>query len=219
MSKHALFQAADDEVGFANQTEEDNAPRYPLGLPAGSVRALLALLIVAVVVVEMLRGHNLDLLWSETLMIVLAHYFATRRKLRIPPDILRQLQEENEFSTEPHPLYLPRYTVRLMIILAFLVTAVYLHKQGQLWQPQVLSVLGMVGAYLLGVVGRWAFGWIVAGNEQSLLATTIADFKAFAVLTVLGLTAAAYLIDQPQLLPPFLQQATLGLTLFYFGSR
>jgi hypothetical protein len=52
--------------------------RPPLGLPSGSIRAALALLIAAVVVVQMARGQEVELLWTETLMIVLAHYFGSR---------------------------------------------------------------------------------------------------------------------------------------------
>ena len=63
-------------------------------MPAGSVRALLTLLVVAVVAVRLIQ--NLDLgLWRETLMIVLAHYFTSRsigprrQESRNPPRCLR----------------------------------------------------------------------------------------------------------------------------------
>jgi hypothetical protein len=38
-------------------------------------------------------------------------------------------------------------------------------------------------------------------------------------LLVLAVTAAAYLLDRPDLLPPHGRNVPLGLTLFYFGSR
>lgn len=43
----------------------------PLGLPTGSIRALLTLLIVGVVIVQVVRGQEIELLWAETLMIAL----------------------------------------------------------------------------------------------------------------------------------------------------
>lgn len=63
---------------------ENPRARPPLGLPTGSVRALLALLIVAVVIVETIRGHAIDELWSETLLIALAHCFTSRRDAHSP---------------------------------------------------------------------------------------------------------------------------------------
>ena len=44
----------------------------PLGLPSGSIRALLTFLIVAVVIAQIVRGQQVELLWTETLMIALA---------------------------------------------------------------------------------------------------------------------------------------------------
>ena len=61
---------------------EPTAPpdlRPPLGLPRGSVRALLTLMIVGVVAAKLIRGLQVELLWTETLMIALAHYFTSRQ--------------------------------------------------------------------------------------------------------------------------------------------
>ena len=65
----------------------------PLGLPRGSIRAVLTLLIVSVVIVQMIRGQEVGLLWTETLLIALAHYFTSRRLVTLPPDISRRLTE------------------------------------------------------------------------------------------------------------------------------
>lgn len=45
------------------------------------------------------------------------------------------------------------------------------------------------------------------------------DLKGAVVLAVLMYTAGAYLLDRPDLVPPQLRNVTLGLVLFYFGSR
>jgi hypothetical protein len=57
---------------------EPSRRRPPLGLPSGSVRALLTFLIVAVVLVQLARGRDVETLWTETMMIALAHYFTSR---------------------------------------------------------------------------------------------------------------------------------------------
>lgn len=182
-------------------------PRPPLGLPSGSVRALLTLLIVAVVIVQMIRGKDVELLWTETLMIALAHYFTSRRFIKLPPDMIRRLTEEGRIESESYPLYLPRWSIRGILILSFLGLAVYLYWDDRLWQSQTLSILGVVFAYLLGVVARIR---AVPGWE---------DLKAAIVLLVLATTAGAYLLDHADLVPRQLRDITLGLVLFYFGSR
>jgi hypothetical protein len=181
--------------------------RPPLGLPNGSVRALLTLLIVAVVIVQLGRGRDAELLWTETLMIALAHYFTSRRFIKLPPEVIRRLAEEGRIEVESRPLFLPRYSIRVILILMFFGLFVYLYVQDQLWHPQALSILGVVFAYLLGIVGRIRSmrGW--------------EDLKALVVLLVLCCTAALYLMDRSDLVPRSLRDLTLGLVLFYFGSR
>jgi hypothetical protein len=179
----------------------------PLGLPRGSIRALLTLLIVAVVIVQVVRGQEVELLWAETLMVALAHYFTSRRSLNLPPDVIRRLAAEGHVGTGASPLFLPRYSIRVILILAFAGLAAYLYWQNRLLEPQALSVLGVVCAYFLGVLLR--FGRFRLWE----------DAKALVVLLVLLYAAGAYLADRPDLVPRQLRDIALGLTLFYFGSR
>ena len=181
--------------------------RPPLGLPRGSVRALLTLVIVGVVIVQLGRGRTVELLWTETLMIALAHYFTSRRFLRLSPEVIHRLTEEGQIELEARPLYLPRHSIRAILALAFLGLAVYLYREDRLFQSQALSILGVVFAYLVGIVGRirGARGW--------------EDLKAAIVLAVLLATAIPYLMDRGDLVPHQLRDITLGLVLFYFGSR
>ena len=161
----------------------------PLGLPRGSVRALLTLLIVAVVIVQLARGHEVELLWTETLMIALAHYFTSRRFIRLSPEVIRRLTEEGQIEAEPRPLYLPQYSIRLILVVAFIGLAVYLYRQDRLFQSQAMSILGVVFAYLLGIVARMRS---VRGWE---------DLKAAVVLMVLLATAVPCLLDRGELVP------------------
>ena len=94
-----------------------------------------------------------------------------------------------------------------MLVLAFVGVAVYLYRENRLHEPQVLSVLGLVFAYFLGVVLRF---------KRFRLSE---DFKAAVVLLVLLWTAGATFANRPDLVPYQLRDITLGLTVFYFGSR
>jgi hypothetical protein len=179
----------------------------PLGLPRGSIRALLTFLIVAVVIVQLVRGQEVELLWAETLMIALAHYFTSRRSIDLPPDVIRRLAAEGHIQTEANPLFLPRYSIRVILVVAFVGLAVYLYRQNRLFEPQVVSVLGVVCAFLLGVGLR--FGRLRLWE----------DLKAAVVLLVLLWTAGATFANRPELVPYQLRDITLALTLFYFGSR
>ena len=193
-------------------------PRPPLGLPKGSVRALLTLLILAVVIVQVIRGATVEPLWIRTLMIALAHYFTSRRFISLPPEVIRRLESEGYLEEERNPLYLPRLTIRLVIALIFIALAAHLYKEDKLFQPQALSLVGVVFAYLLGTVFRGLLD-LWPGWRQSGAGRGWEDLKALVVLVVLAITATVYLFDRADLIPQHARPIPLGLVLFYFGSR
>jgi hypothetical protein len=192
--------------------------RPPLGLPNGSVRALLTLLVVAVVIAQVIRRREVETLWTETLMIALAHYFTSRRFIHLPPEIMRHLECEGHVEVESHPLWLPKHSVRAIILVAFAGLALYAFRNQLLFDVQVLSILGVVSAYLLGILMRGFMGWLNK-NRQSQSLQSWEDAKAATVLFVMLYTAGAYLFNRPDLVPHQLRNGALGLVLFYFGSR
>lgn len=198
--------------------------RPPLGLPRGSVRALLTLMIVAVVIGQLVRGQqaappqNVEPLWIETLMIALAHYFTSRRFISLPPSVVQHLEQEGHLEKEANPLYLPRHSIRAIIVAAFIGLAVYLYREGLLLREEPLSVLAVVLAYFLGMMARGLFAWWTSG-KQSDASRSWEDAKALIVLGLLAYTAGADLLGQPNLVPRGLRNTSLALVLFYFGSR
>jgi magnesium-transporting ATPase (P-type) len=196
----------------------EQTSRPPLGLPSGSVRAYLTLLVIAVIVMEAIRGRRLDLVWSETLMIVLAHYFTSRRLIDLPADVMQRLQAEGHIDRETNPLYMPRHSIRTIIVLAFVGLALYLYHAERINDPNVQPILVTVFAYMVGVIARSFWKWWSRFRPVKRVMWW-EDSKAAVVMVAMALTAAAYLIDRPDLLPHQVNTLTLGLVLFYFGSR
>jgi len=151
-------------------------------------------------------------------MIALAHYFTSRRFIYLAPDVMRRLEEEGKIEVEAHPLYLPRHSIRALLVLAFVGLAGYLYHEDQLFQPPALSILGVVFAYLLGIVARTGLAWWTRHRKPGRVRWW-EDVKAAVVLGVLLYTATAYFLDRADLVPRELRNTTLALVLFYFGSR
>jgi hypothetical protein len=201
-----------------DQAENPKA-RPPLGLPTGSVRALLTLLILAVVIVETMRGHQLDELWNETLLISLAHYFTSRRFIGLSPALLRRLEVEGHVPQESNPLYLPRHSIRTLIVLSFAGLGWYAYEvQGVRDFSQIPPVLITVTSYLLGVFARGLFTW-GRGSSPAQPPRLWEDLKAVAVILILLGAAIPYFLDQPELLNHQARSVALACVLFYFGSR
>jgi hypothetical protein len=199
-------------------SEQNFHARPPLGLPTGSVRALLTLLILAVVVHEIVLRRQVAVIWTETLVIALAYYFTYRRFVSLPRDVLLRLEQEGALPREPNPLGLPRHSIRVLIVLTIAGMGAYLYRENRLMEPQVITIFGTALCYLLGVFISGFTAWWSRGHKT--LATHVwEDIKAVAVLLIMAATATLYFLDSPDLVPGWLQTTTVGVVLFYFGSR
>jgi hypothetical protein len=198
------------------------APRVTkvLGLPPGSIRALLTLMTVGFIVAQTARGIQVSLLWFESLMIVLAHYFAHRRFVALSPAVREKLKAENLIEDEPHPLHLPRHSLRTIIVLAFAGLAAYLIAQGRWRDPVAAPVFFSVGSYFLGIGFGTLVSWWNQGKppaDSSWFQTT----KATVTLVAVALEILIQLFGWQHVIPygEKLEALPLALMLFYFGSR
>lgn len=194
----------------------------PLGLPSGSVRALLTLTCVAVVVANTARGVPLDVFWIEALLIAMAHYFTTRRFVNLPPGVLAQLERDNVIERESHPLFLPRGSIRTLIIVSFVGLGWYLYQNDRerLMSTPVITLLALVGAYFLGAIVRGLTGFWTRVRRRPP-SRWWADLRALIVLAAVAAAAIPELLGAGNVYPQqeIVRHVALGLMLFYFGSR
>ncbi len=193
--------------------------RPPLGLPPGSVRALLALMIVSTAITETVRGRTLHVALAESLMIVLAAYFATRRVVDLPPEMIEKLEQEGQLPSDRHPLYLPRFSIRAIILLSFAGLAAYLYQRGELFSEKALATLGLVFAYFVGVLFRFVARLFRRWSVPTGLVDWFADLRAIVVLGATAALTACYWLERKDLLPDWAESTALSLLLFYFGAR
>lgn len=205
---------------MATKTDYDTEEpfRYPLGLPSGSVRALLTMIVVAVTCSDILNDRKIDPVWAQTLMIALAHYFTSRRFIQLPPELLRRFESEGVIPKEPLPLYLPRGTIRLAILAAFVGVFAFQFQKGTLFQPDTFAIFITLLAYFLGALLRGVLNWWYRGKPGES-SRWWADTRAIAVLVALIVTSLLQIIGQQHLAPHWLETITMAMVLFYFGSR
>lgn len=199
----------------------ENSQVHPLGMPPGSIRAILALTIVGIVIYQIVIGDGVGLLLSETLSIVLTHYFASRRSVALPLHLL-QLPEIRDWAEhEPNPLWLPRGSIRMIMMVAFVATAIYLLFKGQLFSPNVVGTIALIFAYLGGVLIRWLRNrehtppkrprYALFIHLQALLVLITCILIVFLTVSSAG--------DNQAGLPDWLEKFSLAFILYYFGSR
>jgi hypothetical protein len=176
-------------------------------------------MIVSMAITNIVRDQPMELIVAEALMIVLGHYFSTRRLVNIPPEVLEQLTEQGLIPRERYPLYLPRFSVRGIIVLSFLGAAAYLYQERRLFTPQALGSVGLVLAYFLGVMVRGVSNVLWRWRPITGLMEWFADLRAIVVLGATATLTVYHWLDRADDLPHWAQSAILSLLLFYFGAR
>lgn len=200
--------------------------RHALGLPEGSIRAVLAVAIFATIWVLLAsRPHEEvpDYL-RDLLFIVMGHYFASRRQASAEP------------VPGPGPLFLPRGTIRVVLFAGFAAVAFLLYRRGRLLDPghnPGVVTLMLVAGFLLGVaLARIGDFWKGRGH---LVPRWVEDAKAIvAILAASALIVLVWNRYDPILIPrrpDLLNGTTLrfgaygpehivgAIVGFYFGSR
>jgi hypothetical protein len=213
---------SENSAGIFNWSQTvslSESPRHwpPLGMPVGSVRAILTLFVVGVVVASVARGQKLEILWTETLLIAMAHYFTARRFVALSPDVLKRLQQEGVIEKEANPLWLPRHSIRIIILAAFSWLGYELFEQKRLTDTEAVSMVGIVAAYVAGSFVRVISGWVTSRTNRPP-SSAWGDFKAIVVLTAV-IAVGIFELSGANVLPPYAHRIALCMMLFYFGSR
>jgi hypothetical protein len=198
------------------------AKRHALGLPAGSIRSILALLVVALVCSVMLlpgrQGDAIPPYLLYLLFLILGHFFAAMGS--------RHGQAEH-----PWPLHLPPGLVRLLIIAALGGTIgwkLYTDPDGLAarWEASIdqikeqwnLPIL-LLGGFFVGVILRA----IVGRDNPPPMIQDIEAWIALVGVLCLCIAGMIHLVINPSLeqsihLPSW-EGFLAVLVAFYFGAR
>ncbi len=91
---------------------------YPLGMPRGSIRALIAILVVAFPFSYLIGGQEIPSAVTSAIFILVAFYFEARKGKK---EELLEFIDDVRYPDKPkekviYPLYLPKFSVRIMLV-------------------------------------------------------------------------------------------------------
>lgn len=203
---------------------------HAFGLPEGSIRALLAVAVFAMIWVLLVRHPDQEVpdYLRDLLFIIMGHYFASRRQ--------GPATAAANAAAGPAPLFLPRGSIRLILFGGFVAVAVLLARRGEIREPlryPGVVTLGLVLGFLLGVALAKVGDWLAARGHRP--PRWVEDAKAaVAIAAALGLIVLVWgRFDPPLVVKHPIVRGGLGLRLgsygpehvmgaivgFYFGSR
>lgn len=197
------------------------------GLPAGSIRALLALAIFGTVWARLALSpeHRLPEYLQNLMFIILGHYFAARGHSGPVGETGRLISGD---TPVPSPLYLPRGMIRILFVGGFIAIGILLVQQERVLSPDgsrieagALTLILVLG-FLLGVASKRLLAWIRRPDKP--LPRIIEDLRAAIAIVAVGLLLlVVFEVWRPAApfgLPQFIVEDSLAATVgFYFGSR
>jgi hypothetical protein len=92
---------------------------YPLGMPRGTVRAYIAIIVVVFPFNYLIVNQEIPRVITSAIFILVAFYFETRKtkRERLSRLIHEVKHPEEAKRKEKYPLYIPKYSVRSLLVL------------------------------------------------------------------------------------------------------
>lgn len=202
----------------------NNPMRYPLGLPAGSVRSILMIMILGMICALVLLSNETTPIRIPPylvylLFLILGSFFATL--------------SNKQHADETPPLFLPRGIIRFIILACLIATVAYKvandlpgwNKQFEISveaiKGQPLLPLIVVGGFLIGIIVRI----LTHPFQQSFAYQDILAWISLISLLLLTIDILIELVINPTLQPehrldlPNWQGFLAAVVAFYYGVR
>jgi hypothetical protein len=201
----------DAETGTAAFVDQAWSPTpEPLGLPKGSVRALLAMMMAAACLILVLSGHNVPSSLTLLLLTVIGFYFGFRGAGSTLSDRIYDPAAKRE-----QPLRLPPGVIRTLLVATFVLAGAMLALHDRLTSVLTHMEFFVILAGLL--VGHY-FGRGTRGGSRSRRAM-IAHISGAAGLAIAGVLLWLFASGMFVHLPAWVVMALCATISFYFGSR
>ncbi|MFX0030049.1 MAG: hypothetical protein ACFE8B_12625 [Candidatus Hermodarchaeota archaeon] len=163
-------------------SQDGKVENEPLGMPRGTVRALITLMIVSFPFGYLFKGDTIPPLIINSIFIVIAFYFEARKGTEeqmkeIINEIKRTDLETVALEEEKMPLYLPKYTVRFLLILTLIILQVLIILSPSIsFQATntLADILLIVGLFMIGAL----FRSISKAREKKNLREQISEMDA-----------------------------------------
>jgi len=134
---------------------------YPLGMPRGTVRAIITLMVVSFPFTYIIANSQIPSEIVNTIFILVAFYFEARKGEDNRLKIIEEVKDTKEVSEEKRktkkPLYLPRYTVRIflmMLLIVFYLIDIFVQQISLELTNTLVDILVIAILYFIGTFFR-----------------------------------------------------------------
>ncbi|MFW9998581.1 MAG: hypothetical protein ACFE9Q_01590 [Candidatus Hodarchaeota archaeon] len=155
---------------------------HPLGMPRGTIRGLSTILLVAFPFGYILSGKDIPSLIVNVIFVVVAFYFEARRseheKIKnIVDEMKRPDYYIQESTKQKMPLYLPKYSVRFLIVLMLIITLIANYLGPRVNFEVTNTIFDLLIIIILFIIGA-SFRSILNSREKKKMKNRIANMDA-----------------------------------------
>lgn len=134
---------------------------YPLGMPRGTVRAIITLMVVSFPFTYLINNQDIPSAIINSIFILVAFYFEARKSekdlLHLIKYVRNPQKEAQRDKNEKRPLYLPKYSVRSLLVIILIIVVVwnfYGPNVAFIYENTLLDILIIIAFYFVGSVFR-----------------------------------------------------------------
>jgi len=141
---------------------------YPLGMPRGTVRAIITIMIVLFPFMYIMNNTQIPSEIVNTIFLLVAFYYEARKgedsRLKFIAEILTPEKEIEEKKKDIKPLYLPKYSVRislLVILIVYYIIDVFIQNislelTNTLIDILIIAILYFIGTFFRAIGNIWS---------------------------------------------------------------
>ena len=163
-------------------SQDGKVEGQPLGMPRGTVRALITIMIVAFPFGYILRGKEIPGLIVNAIFVTVAFYFEARR-----PDHEKLKKVVNEIKSpelvkidlrkQKMPLYLPKYSVRILLVSMLLIFLIANYFGPQVPFQGTNTIFDLLIIIVFFIIGE-ILGSILTSRENKRIEKSIESIDA-----------------------------------------
>jgi hypothetical protein len=133
-------------------------PNTGLGMPEGTIRAFLAIVIVSLPFTFFWRNEPVPSIVANMVFVIIAFYFEKRiEKTSVKEAVMQISEERKKLTRDELPLYLPKYSVRAILVLLVLILFINSYLVTNVFPTGIntfVDILAMVSSFVVGMLGR-----------------------------------------------------------------
>ncbi len=193
----------------------------PLGMPTGSVRAVLALIMCASIwylaIHPEINSGQIPTPLLDSVILVIGFYFGVRAGTGTAALAPTPAATGTKVK---QPLHLPRGSIRTILLLGFFGTIAYVVYKGLGFPTGFDLILQVITSYLIGYVSAViVHRRRMAGKPVIRAIVWFHNLNAVAVIALVAYSCAVFIFQWPHILGSYANNLLAWAVAYYFGSR